>query len=98
MPTYEELYEFLKSHYLHSRFEQRNTEGWGEDYSECVTKSHWQTLERDGWGMIPMYESRTARTIKYNQQLEIINADEPSGEIVKRAGRLTSILGSSSNF
>lgn len=29
MPTFEEFYRFLKSYYLHSRFEARNTEGWG---------------------------------------------------------------------
>lgn len=98
MPTFEEFYQFLKSYYLHSRFEARNTEGWGADYSHCVAKSHFETLERDGVGLISMYESRTATVVKYNQQLEIINPDEPLGQIQKKAGRLTSILGSSSNF
>lgn len=98
MPTFEEFYRFLKSYYLHSRFEARNTEGWGPDYSHCVAKSHYEALERDGVGLISMYESRTATVVKYNQQLEIINPDEPLGQIQKKAGRLTSILGSSSNF
>lgn len=95
MPTFEEFYQFLKSYYLHSRFEARNTEGWGSDYSLCVAKSHYETLERDGVGLISMYESRTATVVKYNQQLEIINPDEPLGQIQKKAGRLSSILGSS---
>lgn len=98
MPTYEDFYQFLKSYYLHSRFEARNIEGWGSDYSHRVAKSHYKTLERDGVGFISMYESRTATVVKYNQQLEIINPDEPLGQIQKKAGRLTSILGSSSNF
>lgn len=95
MPIFEEFYQFLKSYYLHSRFEARNTEGWGSDYSHCVALSHYKDLERDGVGRISMYESRTATVIKYNQQLEIINPDEPLGQIQKKAGRLTSILGSS---
>lgn len=98
MPTYEDFYQFLKSYYLHSRFEARNTEVWGCDYSHCVAKSHYEDLERDGVGVISMYESRTATVIKYNQQLEIINPDEPLGQIQKKAGRLTSILGSGANF
>lgn len=95
MPTFEEFYQFLKSYYLHSRFEARNTEGWGSDYSHCVAMSHYKSLERDGVGLISMYESRTATVVKYNQQLEIINPDEPLGQIQKKAGRLTGILGSS---
>lgn len=95
MPTYEELYEFLKSYYLHSRFEGRNSQGWDADYSHCVAKSAYEYLQLHGTGWISMYESRTATAIKYNQQLEILNLDEPPGQIQKKAGRLTAIIGSS---
>ena len=95
MPTYEEFYEFLKSYYLHSRFEGRNGQGWDADYSHVVAKSHYDYLELHGFGWISMYESRTATAIKYNQHLEILNPDEAPGQIQKKAGRLTSILGSS---
>jgi hypothetical protein len=95
MPSFDELYEFLKSYYLHSRFEGRNGAGWDDDYSQIVTKSAYEYLELHGIGWISMYESRTATAIKYNQELEILNPDEAPGQIQKKAGRLTSILGSS---
>lgn len=98
MGSYEDFYQFLKSWYLHSRFEGRNDKSWGENYSHVVAKSHYENLEKHGKGCISMYESRTATVIWYDQELNILNADAPPGQIQKRAGRLTSIIGSSSNF
>lgn len=95
MPTYEDLYEFLKSYYLHSRFEGRNGNGWDNDYSHCVTKSAYDYLELHSIGWVSVYESRTATPIKYNQQLEVLNPDAPPGQIQKKTGSLTRILGSS---
>lgn len=98
MPTYEEFYEFLKSWYLHSRFEGRNDKTWGEDYSHIVARGHYEMLEKQGKGLISMYESRTATVIHYDQSLNILNPDVPPGQIQKSSGRLTSVYGSGANF
>lgn len=69
MPTYEAFYGFLKKHYRHDRFEGRNGNVWGQDYSHIVAKSSYKTLEAMGSGVISRHESNTGEPIHYDKSL-----------------------------
>lgn len=72
MPTYDELYAFLKARYKHARFEERNTHPGYEDYTACVTRSSMQALEQYGYDLISHHGSRTGETIMFDRQLQEI--------------------------
>jgi hypothetical protein len=67
MPTYEELYSFLKSHYKHERFEGRNDRDY-PDYSRTLTEHRLTDLEK-GYDVISRHESVTGVMIVFDQQL-----------------------------
>lgn len=92
MPTQEELHQFLRAWYLHSRFEGRDGPVWGRDYSMVVTLSHMEQLERYGETWISRHESRTANPIKYDSSLRILNADAPPTEIPRATPSLGRII------
>lgn len=98
LPSFGQMYDFLREHYLNSRFEGRNG-GWpkgcpeGGTYSEVVTRSSLSYLAEHGIGWITMYESRLGTAIKYDRTLTILNPDEPPGQIQRQAGHLTHIYG-----
>lgn len=100
MPTFEQMYAFLRERYLHSRFEGRNAE-WpngipeGGTYAESVARSSLQDLELHGVGFIGPYEAASGRAIKYDANLQILNPDEPPAQLGKRAPNLTHIYGQS---
>lgn len=74
MPTYEELYAFLKARYKHERFAGRDSQDWGGNvpYSETVTWGRLKHLERFGFDLISRHESATGEGVYYNANLEII--------------------------
>ena len=92
MPTQEELHQFLRAWYLHSRFEGRDGPVWGRDYSMVVTLSHMEQLELYGETWISRHESRTANPIKYDSSLRILNADAPPTEIPRTTPSLGRII------
>jgi len=99
-PTYEQMYEFLKDHYLHSRFEGRNAM-WpkgvpeGGTYSELVARNALDYLRTNEVAFISPYEAASGRTIQYDRQLTILNPDEPRAQLGKKAPNLTHIYGQS---
>jgi hypothetical protein len=76
MTTYEQLYTFLKRHYKHSRFEDRNAwgVGWG-DYSKSVTRRYLTHLDANGSACITWHESNTGMEVVFDQELNILNLD-----------------------
>ena len=98
LPTFDEMYSFLRDYYLHSRFEGLNS-GWpngvpeGGTYAECVARSSLEQLKNTGVGYISQYESRTARVVIFDADLNILNKDEPPAQIQKKAGHLTHVYG-----
>lgn len=70
MPTREALYDFLKSNYLHQRFEGRNNASWGTDYSKCVTESAYRDLEENGYALISHHSSNSREALFYLRSLE----------------------------
>jgi len=94
MKTFDEVYVFLKSMYLHSRFEGRNeSTGWAGNYSALVTKSVMDDLKSTGESCISHFDSRTGQIVKFNADLVITNPDIPPEEIQRKAGHLTHVLG-----
>jgi hypothetical protein len=92
LPTFEELREFLRAWYLHSRFEGRDGPIWGADYSGEIVRSAMEYLEIHGHAFIGRYESRTANPIKYDTQLKILNADAPPTETHRVAPSIGRII------
>jgi hypothetical protein len=68
MPTYEELYSFLKAHYKSERFEGRNDRDY-PDYSHGLTRGRMRDLEK-GYDVISRHESVTGMMIVFDQQLQ----------------------------
>lgn len=99
MPTFDEMYAYLKEHYLHSRFAGRDTKDWAADdgtpYSNLICRSAIKQLEQTGEGFIGPYEAASGRIVRYNSALQILNPDAPREQIGKRAGSLTHIYGQS---
>lgn len=74
MPTLGAVYNFLKLNYRSDRFEGRNNNTYGYNYSMIIAISHYEDLEVHGRGCISPYEnSSAAKTIFYNRKLEVIN-------------------------
>lgn len=92
LPTRDELREFLREWYLHSRFEGRDGPAWGPDYSGTVVESKLEQLGLYGEAGISMYESRTGKPIKFNGKLEIMNADAPPPQIQRQAPSIGRVI------
>ncbi|VEJ54590.1 hypothetical protein [Pragia fontium] len=90
MPTYQELYEFIKSHYKPSRFENRNGKEWGERYSHNIAKHHMESLEKYGESNISQHEDITGQGLKFNTELKICRGEQV--EYRSKAGNLTHIF------
>ncbi|EPJ3803326.1 hypothetical protein AB7W88_02320 [Providencia vermicola] len=69
MPSREEHYAFLKSHYHHARFEGRNNASWGEDYSQRIANSAYLELEKNGYALISNHESASREAVFYHRSL-----------------------------
>ena len=94
-PTFDAMYSFLREHYLHSRFEGRDTGAWNWQgrYPDVVTQSALDHLAKYGVGFISPYESASGRTIRYDAGLVILNPAAPKAQLGKKAGNLTHIYG-----
>lgn len=74
MKSYQEIYNFIKKHYKHSRFEARNNQGWGEDYSHRIVASYVVDLEKYGVSHISRHESVTGEGLTFDSNLNFINS------------------------
>ena len=79
--TVQAVHAYLKSKYRHERFEGRNDEVWGEDYSMKIAQHHLDNLQKFGQSFISRHESAAGQVICYNQQFEekMLNGSAPSG-------------------
>lgn len=76
MPSFDQMYAFLKQWYKHDRFEGRNGD-WCPNYSSIVTQSGLDHITKYGYGCISRHESVTGQAIFFNKQLQdITNTDE----------------------
>lgn len=74
MPTVEQIHEFLARHYKRDRFEGRNNEVWGTDYSLCVAKSRHADLLSRGQSLISHHESLSGRAIYFDRRLVALDS------------------------
>lgn len=72
MVTYDELYQFLKARYKHSRFEGRNGNGWDSDYSHIVARGDYAALQERGYSMISRHEAANGEGCTYDHNLNIL--------------------------
>ena len=86
LPTMEALYEFLRKHRKHSRFEGRNNKEWGFDTSQRIAKMHMEDLEKYGEDLISIHESMSGQEVKFDRNLKILNLDAPPVEHQIRRG------------
>lgn len=93
LPTYDAMYEFIRDHYLHSRFEGSPHRKDYPNYPELVVRGSLEQLSQTGVGCISQYESRTGRVIFFDGFLTILNPDEPPAQIHHQSGHLTHLLG-----
>ena len=72
MVTFDELYDFVKLHRLHSRFEGRNEDKfWGNDYSKRITQMYMDDLEKHGHSYMTRHEHVYGRGFKFDAELNI---------------------------
>lgn len=72
MPTYDELYAFLKKAYKHERFEGRNDRDY-PDYSHIVTRGRMNALSAQGYDVISRHESATGQMFIFDANLQKIS-------------------------
>ena len=93
LPTFEEMYAFLREYYLYSRFEGSPHRKDYPNYPQLVTQSSLDRLSQTGGCCISQYDSRTGRVIFFDAYLTILNPDEPPAQIQHKPGHLTHLLG-----
>ncbi|KAF1045641.1 hypothetical protein [Xylophilus sp.] len=95
MPSFEAAKDFLREFYLHSRFEGRDGEVWGRDYSDIVTRSTVESLEKHALACVSQYDCNRGRVVWFDRSLTVLNPDEAPAQIQRVPGNLTHIYGQS---
>jgi len=73
LASLDEVRTFLRSWYLHDRFEGRDGPTWGADYSGVVAASTREALEAHGVACVSMFESRTRCAVWFDRSLRVLN-------------------------
>ena len=92
MPEVEDLYEFLKREYRHTRFAGRDNNTWGNDYSRRVMKHHIERLENYGFSMISRHDAKNPDGIKFDRSLGIIPEQNNQADYPRNHGHLTHLF------
>jgi len=91
MVTFEELYDFIKQHRLHSRFEARNDDKFrGQDYTKRVVQDYMDDLVKYGRSYMTRHEHNLGRGFKFDADLNIDYGKEV--EYRYNAGHLTHLF------
>lgn len=72
MVSQEQLYNFLKKHYRHERFEGRNGKTWGESYSINIANHSYRDLADYGYSLISSHESATGKAVIFDTNLNVM--------------------------
>jgi hypothetical protein len=70
MPSFEQVYDFVKAHYKPSRFEERNNATWGAGYTRNVVEGYMEQLSACRRCYIGQYESRTGESVAFDYRLK----------------------------
>ena len=66
------VYEFIRRHYRHDRFEGSPNRSAFPDYPNTVVDSTIEQIETRGYGCISKLENVSGQTVFFDQNLEII--------------------------
>lgn len=66
------VYEFIRRHYRHDRFEGSPHRHDFPDMANTIIDSYLEDIERHGYGCISQFENSSGETIFFNSNLEII--------------------------
>ncbi|MBL5885647.1 hypothetical protein L6R44_10640 [Enterobacter cloacae complex sp. ECC445] len=72
LPDFQQVYDFLKKHYKPSRFEERNGDIWGYDYSRRLTRSAIEDLDKYGKSYVSRFEDRAGDGFAFGRDLVIL--------------------------
>lgn len=86
-PTISQVYDFLKRHYRHSRFEGR-----GKDVAQRIASDRHDDLIKTGWTVISRHESYNNQIVKFDHRLIDMNADVPPIEYAPQDSHLSHLL------
>lgn len=64
MITEKQHYEILKRLYKHSKFEGRNGEEWGDNYSKLIAVNHYEQMKNNGNDLISQFETNSGLITK----------------------------------
>jgi len=68
LPSSADMRVFLKAHYKHDRFEGRDNETWGRNYSQLIVDSALATLRDHGFGYISVHEDAAGKGFRYTAE------------------------------
>lgn len=91
MKSREEIYQFVKRWYKHSRFEGMAGD-WCPNYPDLIVDGYIEWFETHDHAFISCHESNTGQSIKFNEDLEILNKDEEIIEYDRKKGHLTHLF------
>ena len=77
MPSHSEMKAFLTEYYRSSRFLDRDGPEWGKNYTDIVTQSRLEELEKHGITCVSRFESNRGRSIWFDRSLTVLNPDTP---------------------
>ena len=93
LPTFEELYAFVKRHYKASKFTARDkVVFYGESYSRDVTASYMATLASKGMATICHHESASGVEVVFDCGLNQLNTHSAITEYKRNHGTLSHIF------
>jgi|GEM_PF-2590343 len=71
MPSFQQLYDFIKHNYRHDRFEGSHLCKVYPYYTTIIVDGYMRDLQEDGFGILGKFESTFGRDMRFNKNLEI---------------------------
>lgn len=72
MPAFQQVYDLLKANYKPSRFEDRNDNIWGYDYSRRITNHSLDQLRKFCKAYVSRFEDKSGEGFSFGRDLVII--------------------------
>ncbi|MDE9483962.1 hypothetical protein KKJ06_20530 [Xenorhabdus bovienii] len=79
MVTPEGHYQFLKKHFRAKRFEERNGNVWGDNYSHNIAAHHYKDLKYYGYSLIGQHKAVNGEGVIYDANLTLLESIPQKG-------------------
>ena len=94
LPSYDDLYAFIKAEYKNSRFEGRNSDPyWGPEHSSRIVRDYMAELEQRGVAMISRHESQRNQSLTFDCYLSFLDLDATPVEYPTECANISHVLG-----